>query len=224
MAQQGEQEQPLGQNRQQQPPLGYRQLCLPEAFADGDIAIWIRRFDICAAANRWGDDDKLLRLPTLLQGRAFAVYERLAADQKDTYARLTNSLERAFEPHTEERKRLATRQFAARSLQPGEDLEVFLRDLELLLDRAQPGLPRGLREQQLVDRFIAGLPESLGDQLYVLAPQGLNGTVSKARELVLLQQRSTQRRGQGRVTAAVSASAASPSVEQNLVRSLELRY
>jgi hypothetical protein len=102
-----------------------------------------------------------------------------------------NSLKRAFEPLTEERRRLATRQFAARNLQPGEDIEVFLRDLERLLDRAQPGLQQELREQQLVDRFIVGLPVSIGDQLYVLSPQGLNGTVSKARELMPLQ--ATQR-------------------------------
>ena len=144
-------------------------------------------------ANRWPADDKLLRLPTLLHGRAFAVFEHLEDDQKDTYAHLVSTLTAAFEPRTEEQRSLATRQLTSRILQPGEDLDVFLCELELLLDRAQPALARELRQQQLTDCFITGLPESIGDQLYLLSPSGLNETVSKARELMLLQQRKEDR-------------------------------
>ena len=37
----------------------------------------MRRFDLCSAANKWDDEMKLVRLPTLLRGRAFSVFERL---------------------------------------------------------------------------------------------------------------------------------------------------
>ena len=185
MDQQGA-DQPVVQQPQVQ---AYRQPCLPEPFADGDISTWLRRFDLCCSANRWDAHDKVVRLPTLLQGRAFAVFERLTQQQTDTYDHLIAALKTAFEPRTEERRRLATRQLNSRTLQTGEDLDVFVRDLERLLDRAQPGLSAELRRQQLIDRFIAGLPEVVSDQLYVLAPVGLNETVSKARELCLLQRR-----------------------------------
>ena len=96
----------------------YPQLCLPEPFGDGDVETWLRRFNLCAEANRWAADDKLLRLSTLLRGRAFAVYECLEDHQKDTYAHLVAALPAAFEPRTEERRRLATRQLTSRILQP----------------------------------------------------------------------------------------------------------
>ena len=51
---------------------------LPESFGDGDFELLVKRFDICAKANRWDADEKLLRLPLLLKGRAFAVCERHA--------------------------------------------------------------------------------------------------------------------------------------------------
>ena len=220
MAQQGA-DQPVVQQPQVQ---AYRQPCLPEPFADDDISTWLRRFDLCCSANRWDAHDRVVRLPTLLQGRAFAVFERLTQQQMDTYDHLVAALKTAFEPRTEEGRRLATRQLNSRTLQTGEDLDVFVRDLERLLDRAQPGLSAELRRQQLIDRFIAGLPEVISDQLYVLAPVGLNGAVSKARELCLLQRRKEDRqgKGQGRIAATTGAqSADQESLAQTMVRSLE---
>ena len=40
----------------------------------------------------------------------------------------------------------------------GHVLEVYARELEDLLDRAMPGLERGLRMHQLTDQFVEGLP------------------------------------------------------------------
>ena len=51
---------------------------LPESFGDGDFELWEKRFDICAKADRCDADEKLVRLPLLLKGRAFAVHERHA--------------------------------------------------------------------------------------------------------------------------------------------------
>ena len=162
---------------------------LPESFGDGDFQLWIKRFDICAKANRWNDEEKLLRLPLLLKGRAFAVYERNINAEVTVYADLVKAIKQSFAPDTEESRRLARRQLQDRKLQEGEDLEVFLRSLERLLDRAAPDLPAPLRSRELVDHFIEGLPASIAEQLYILAPATLPETVTKARELTLLEKR-----------------------------------
>ena len=48
-------------------------LALPEPLQDEDSRSWFKRFEVCAAANGWDDARKLLRLPTLLKGRAWAI-------------------------------------------------------------------------------------------------------------------------------------------------------
>jgi len=45
-------------------------LALPEPLHDEDSRSWFKRFEVCAAANGWDAAKKLLRLPTLLKGRA----------------------------------------------------------------------------------------------------------------------------------------------------------
>ena len=60
-------------------------ICLPEPLEDGDAKSWFRRFDVCATANEWNAAKKLVRLPTLLRGRAWAIYESLGeADNEST--------------------------------------------------------------------------------------------------------------------------------------------
>jgi hypothetical protein len=51
---------------------------LPETFSDGDIVLWLRKFELCSTTNDWKDTDMLKRLPTLLSGKAFTVFERLS--------------------------------------------------------------------------------------------------------------------------------------------------
>ena len=48
-----------------------------------DITLWLRKFELCSTANGWKEDDMLKRLPTLLAGKAFAVYERLPEEKKE---------------------------------------------------------------------------------------------------------------------------------------------
>ena len=114
---------------------------------------------------------KLLRLPLLLKGRAFAVYERHAS--AESYDNLVKGIKQSFAPVTEEARRLAHRQLEDWKMQAGEDVEVFLRALEQLLDRAAPDLPNELRNRQLIDYFLEGLPTPVADQLFILAPKTL---------------------------------------------------
>ena len=57
-------------------------ICLPEPLQYDDARSWFRRFELCAAANEWDAAKQLLRLPTLLRGRSWAVYESLSDADK----------------------------------------------------------------------------------------------------------------------------------------------
>ena len=63
-------------------------LALPEPLHDEDAKSWFKRYEVCVAANGWNDQKKLLRLSMLLKGRAWAIYDSLGDDQKDTYQNL----------------------------------------------------------------------------------------------------------------------------------------
>ena len=57
---------------------------LPEGFETGDIVVWLRRFESCAAANGWKDDDNIKKLPAFLHGRATThFYSPSAGDQAE---------------------------------------------------------------------------------------------------------------------------------------------
>ena len=76
-------------------------LALPETFSDGDMVLWLRKFELCAQANDWKDTDMLKRLPTLLSGKAFAIFERLAAETKEDFKVLTKALTAVLEARIE---------------------------------------------------------------------------------------------------------------------------
>ena len=67
-------------------------LALPEPLQNEDSRSWFKRFEVCAAANGSDDAKKLLRLPMLLKGHAWAIYDSLAEDNTDTYAHLKDAL------------------------------------------------------------------------------------------------------------------------------------
>ena len=48
-------------------------IALPEVLRGEDAKSWFKRFKVCARANRLNNEKKLCRVPTLLQGRAWAV-------------------------------------------------------------------------------------------------------------------------------------------------------
>lgn len=149
------------QVQQQHLPLG---LSLPNKFDDGDIVSWLDSFDVCARANNWNDDNRLRRLPTLLTGRAFAVFQRLPDGQKDTLAHLRAALIAAFLP--EEQRGVRYSEFDTCSLKEGESVEVFAHRLESLLRQALPDLDGDARGAVLKQRFIRGMQPNIRLRLY----------------------------------------------------------
>ena len=71
-------------------------LSVPEAFSDGDFGLWLQKFELCLTANGWKEDEMLKCLPTLLSGKAFAVFERLGEDKKESFKTLLESIKEAF--------------------------------------------------------------------------------------------------------------------------------
>ena len=90
---------------------------------------------MCEAANTWNANVKAKILATHLKGTAYAMYRRLKAEQKTSYDVLATALKETFLPGTGELRRLERRQFSERSLRDGEELEVYAREPDELLDR-----------------------------------------------------------------------------------------
>ena len=57
-------------------------ISLPRPFALGDAVKWFQRYKICCRANAWDAEKKALKLSTLLEGEALAVWLELTADQQ----------------------------------------------------------------------------------------------------------------------------------------------
>ena len=165
-------------------------LALPEPLQDEDSRSWFKRFEVCAAANGWDDGKKLLRLPTLLRGRAWAIYDSLGEADTDTYAHLKDALLRRLSPDTEEDRLAAREQLSQRKLREGrESIDEVARDIEKLLDKASPGLPAAIRDTELRYHLINSLPERIAFQLKLLPKVNFVETISKARELCLIYSR-----------------------------------
>ena len=65
---------------------------LPKTFDTGKASEWFQRFEICCRANGWDNDKMALKLPTLLEGEALAVWLELSPGATTT---LKTAVERA---------------------------------------------------------------------------------------------------------------------------------
>ena len=52
-------------------------IALPKILHVKDAESWFKHFEACAVTNDWNNEKKLKRVPTLLKGRAWAVYDSL---------------------------------------------------------------------------------------------------------------------------------------------------
>jgi len=173
---------------------GGQGIALPEPLQDTDARSWFRRFEVCSAANGWDEGKQLLRLPTLLKGRAWAVYEALGNEETDSYAHLKAALLTKLSPDTDEHRLSARERLANRRLREGsESIDELARDIERLLDQASPGLPGDLKDKELKYHLMNALPEKVSFQLKLLPAQGYIPTIAKATELLLIYQRAESR-------------------------------
>ena len=71
---------------------------LPKPFSTGDATEWFQRYEICSRANSWDDEKKALKLPTLLEGEALAVWLELSEDEQKDYAAMKRKIIEAIMP------------------------------------------------------------------------------------------------------------------------------
>ena len=102
-------------------------LSVPGAFSDGDFGLWLRKFELCLTANGWEEDEMLKRLPKLLSGKAFVVFERLGEDKKESFKTLVESIKEAFGGDATSSNE---QEFRRRVRKPAEDIQVFAYALE----------------------------------------------------------------------------------------------
>ena len=168
-------------------------IALPEPFHGEDAKSWFNRFEICAVANEWNNAKKLLRVPTLLKGRAWAVFELLSHAETDTYAYLKTALLARLSPDTAEERLVAREELNCRKFVEGrESIEEMARCIERLLDKASPGLPANVRDSELQYHLINALPDKVSLQLKLLPQENYQQTISKAQELLLIYSRSSK--------------------------------
>ena len=134
-----------------------KHISLPKTFASGDVNEWFKRFEICCSANDWNDATKALKLPTLLEGEALAVWLELSEETQKSYSEAKKQIIAKMAPQSF----VSLDDFHKRRLHPGEPISVYVHELKKLLDHAMPTLDTGARDQLLLHQFLAGIPRDI---------------------------------------------------------------
>ena len=162
-----------------------RHISIPKSFSEGNAREWFQRFDICCQANGWNDEMKALRLPTLLEGEALAVWLELSQDEQKNIATAKEKMIQKMAPT----RFISLEKFQKRKLLPGEAISLYLHELKMLLDQAMPELAAEAQQQFLVHQFLAGLPVSVSQQLRATGDtNGLEQVVERAKLLMVVQE------------------------------------
>ena len=136
-------------------------ISLPAPLLDGDPVEWFQRFKICCCANDWGDDMKVKKLPTLLEGEAIAVWFELTSEEQGSYSTTKEKIIEQMAPANF----VPLADFHKKTLQPGE-WSVFAHELKrLLLEQALLIADASTSKQLLLHQFINNLSSSLSKQL-----------------------------------------------------------
>ena len=138
-----------------------RHISLPKVFAEGDAKEWFQQFEICCTANEWSLETKALKLPTLLEGEALAVWLELDEADKKDYAVAKRKMLAKMAPVGF----VSLTEFHARTLRPGEALSVFMHELKKLLGQAMVDLDATTRDKLLMHQLLSGLPPAISRQL-----------------------------------------------------------
>ena len=162
-----------------------RHISIPKSFSEGNTREWFQRFEICCRANGWNDEMKALKLPTLLEGEALAVWMELSEEEQQDIARAKEKMIKKMVPT----EFVSLEKFQKRKILPGEAISLYLHELKTLLDQAMPGLAAKAKQQLLVHQFLAGLPVSVSQQLRATGDtKVLDQVVERAKLLMIVQE------------------------------------
>jgi len=162
-----------------------RHISIPKSFSEGNAREWFQRFDICCQANGWNDEMKALKLPTLLEGEALAVWLELSQEEQRNIATAKEKMIQKMAPT----EFISLEKFQKRKMLPGEAISLYLHELKLLLDQAMPELAAEAKQQLLVHQFLTGLPVTVSQQLRATGDtKRLEQVVERAKLLMVVQE------------------------------------
>ncbi|KFD47726.1 hypothetical protein M514_11404 [Trichuris suis] len=70
----------------------------PRQFDNGDFIEWASRFELCSRSNGWNDTVMAMKLPTLLEGDAYTIYQSLPGDVLSSYQALKQAMVARIDP------------------------------------------------------------------------------------------------------------------------------
>ena len=142
------------------------------------------RYTVFCRANAWNDETKAVKLPTLLEGEALAIWLELSEEEQQDYKTAKKLLCKRIMPM----EFISLEDFHKRSYRQGESLSVFLHDLKKLLSAAMPNLEASARNQLLLHQLLAGLPSSISKQLRATGDTtDLDRVLERARLLFMME-------------------------------------
>ena len=59
-----------------------RLVSIPKPFSTADTTEWFQRFEICCKADGWNDETKAIKMSTLLEREALAVWLELSEQEQ----------------------------------------------------------------------------------------------------------------------------------------------
>ena len=158
---------------------------VPKPLQDSTAKSWFKHFQFCAAANKLNTKKQLLRLPPLIRSKAWAIFDSLSNNQRDTYTKLKTALLKRLSPEMDKARACAHDELTQRRLCDGERVGKLAKDIEKLLEMAFPGLPADVRETELHFHLTAAFPEKIAFQLKLLSKLTYDQTIMKVWELCL---------------------------------------
>ena len=160
----------------------------PECFSGAnpeEFPSWLAKFESTAKAGGW-NDKRLDTLPAYLTQRAFQIYEKLTAPEKETYANLTAALKTKM--GLGEKKMAWRVQLRQTTRSHGESLDKYIYRLHNLAKQAYPDSTEAERETHVNEQFILGQPRDLQFDLL----KGGDNTLDRNIELAKLYESASE--------------------------------
>lgn len=169
--------------------MAYKHISLPQTFSSGDPTEWFGRYNLCCKANSWENDMMALKLPTLLEGEALAIWMDLTEDQQKSFTDAKAAVIERMAPAAF----ISLDDFHARKLHPGESLPVYVHTLKKYLTEAMSGIDGATKEKLLLHQLLAGLPPAISRQLRSTGEvDNLEAVMKRAKLLMTLEEKETK--------------------------------
>ena len=147
------------------------------------VETFLVKFDSCARYNEWNSRDKTAHLKASLTGPAGLL---LWESDDMTYEQLVEKLRRRYGSREQQEKFRVELRYRRRK--PGESLQELVQDVERLITLAYPTAGPQVRDVLGRDAFIDALDDAtLAFKVREKEPEGLNGALTLAMKLEVLQ-------------------------------------